>query len=250
MTIEKKITQNLFDLYRLAGSFESAKYRGIDSVEFVWNEPNPWPNFIFGNQPNAFEKADHLNRLIGEKAAPPFIICTALSQKLHQKFQSFGIRKIMEWPGMYLNPNQISHTDHSQKLKTRVLTKEQDVESWNKIVATNLFNHKAFSSGFLEHLLKHDEIKLLGGFYNGKMVSTAMSFTRNAVGGLFMISTLPDYRNSGFGKDLTRAAVDLLVADEAELIVLEANQSSYKLYQSLGFKESCKFEIYWKIGYE
>jgi len=30
--------------------------------------------------------------------------------------------------------------------------------------------------------------------------------------------------------------------------VLEANRESERTYRNLGFKEYCKFDIYWKVG--
>lgn len=53
--------------------------------------------------------------------------------------------------------------------------------------------------------LTGDDIRLYMGVYRGISVARPMCFVAGGVTGVYRVTTLPEYRNRGIGKHITRA---------------------------------------------
>ena len=95
-----------------------------------------------------------------------------------------------------------------------------------------------------KNFLYDESVHFYLAFLGEKPVATSMLFTSAGIAGLYMISTLPEHRNSGIGKTVTLES--LLAAEKMGYKIggLFATQLGEIVYRKLGFGEFCKFDIY------
>jgi ribosomal protein S18 acetylase RimI-like enzyme len=111
-----------------------------------------------------------------------------------------------------------------------------------------LFNGRQIGQKALLHLVGAAECCLYTGFCGGKPAGTLLSYTRNQVAGLYMITTLPGFRKRGIARQLTKTALRDAASGKCLYAVLESTPMGLPLYHKAGFKEYCNFDIYWMMG--
>ncbi|MCX5847987.1 MAG: GNAT family N-acetyltransferase [Deltaproteobacteria bacterium] len=89
--------------------------------------------------------------------------------------------------------------------------------------------------------------KLFLAYFKGKPVATSLLFTHNNSAGIYYVSTLPAYRNKGFGLMITQAAMQAAKDVGFKDVILQATPLGAKVYIRAGFKEYCRADIY-KLG--
>jgi GNAT superfamily N-acetyltransferase len=100
----------------------------------------------------------------------------------------------------------------------------------------------AFVSSF--DLAAQSPQKLFLAYFNGKPVATSLLFTHENSAGIYYVSTLPAYRNKGFGLKITQAAMQTAKESGFKNVILQATPLGAKVYIRAGFKEYCRAEIY------
>ena len=86
--------------------------------------------------------------------------------------------------------------------------------------------------------------KLFLAYFDGKPVATSLLFTHNNSTGIYYVSTLPAFRNKGFGLKITQAAMQAAKESGFKNVILQATPLGAKVYIRAGFKEYCRAEIY------
>jgi len=86
--------------------------------------------------------------------------------------------------------------------------------------------------------------KLFLAYFDGKPVATSLLFTHKNSAGIYYVSTLPAYRNKGFGLKITQAAMQAAMQAGFKNVILQATPLGAKVYTRAGFKEYCRAEIY------
>ena len=86
--------------------------------------------------------------------------------------------------------------------------------------------------------------KLFLAYCEGKPVATSLLFTHKNSAGIYYVSTLPAFRNKGFGLAITQGAMQAAMQDGFKNVILQATPLGAKVYIRTGFKEYCHAEIY------
>ena len=86
--------------------------------------------------------------------------------------------------------------------------------------------------------------KLFLAYFDGKPVATSLLFTHKNSAGIYYVSTLPAFRNKGFGLKITQAAMQAAKESGFKNVILQATPLGAKVYIRAGFKEYCQAEIY------
>jgi len=73
------------------------------------------------------------------------------------------------------------------------------------------------------------------GFHRSRAVAAVQTFLDDGVVGLYWIGVVPDARRRGFGREITRHAIDRAKRDGARRAVLHANEPAIAVYEGLGF---------------
>jgi len=86
--------------------------------------------------------------------------------------------------------------------------------------------------------------KLFLAYFEEKPVATSLLFTHNNTAGIYYVSTLPAFRNNGFGLKITQAAMQAAKESGFKNVILQATPLGTKVYIRAGFKEYCRADIY------
>jgi predicted GNAT family acetyltransferase len=86
--------------------------------------------------------------------------------------------------------------------------------------------------------------KLFLAYLDKKPVATSLLFTHKNSAGIYYVSTLPAFRNKGFGLMITQAVMQAAKESGFKNVILQATPLGAKVYIRAGFKEYCHAEIY------
>ncbi|MEA3495054.1 MAG: GNAT family N-acetyltransferase [Bacteroidota bacterium] len=243
MNVEKEIQNNLFAFYKLVASEASLNFFHGD--DYKWVNSIPWPNFIFDENPNKIEKiikevADKKNKEI-----PSFWITknTHNNLKFQHLLSDANFLKVMTWPGMAIDLSKNSFDKPKLKV-TQVKTKEQ-LKEWFKVIDLSFFYKRSSEEEIFIKIFNSQKVVLYIGYHNSVAVATSLMFSNNKSAGLYMIASLPEYRNKGFGREITKIALVDAKNSGHRIAVLQATKDAFEMYKKIGFKEYCNFDIYW-----
>ena len=92
-----------------------------------------------------------------------------------------------------------------------------------------------------------EQIRYYLGRIEGRPVATAAQFFWGGLGGIWWVTTVPEFRKRGVASDITRAALVDAKHLGYRAVMLEALPGVIPMYRRLGFKEYCRINVYrWK----
>jgi len=74
-------------------------------------------------------------------------------------------------------------------------------------------------------------------------VSSSLVFFEDDIGGIYFVSTVPEFRRRGFGSVITAAALMEARRRGCKTAILHATEMGYPIYRRLGFEEVCVVEM-------
>jgi Acetyltransferase (GNAT) family. len=255
MDLIKHIEENFFAVCRYWGSLNSsltqagsiwAMNTGVSISDFnwVWNE-KPLTN------DNAKSIADI--KEIYKKLNLRFwwwIYPSGQSPKTGDRLQDAGLRLIEKVPCMAADLNDsASEKQIPDNITISPVKDKNDLLIWADISFHGFEmpprareQYGAFVSSF--DLGAQSPQKLFLAYFEGKPVATSLLFTHNNSAGIYYVSTLPAYRNKGFGLRITQAAMQAAKESGFKNVILQATPLGAKVYIRAGFKEYCRADIY------
>lgn len=131
-----------------------------------------------------------------------------------------------------------------ENFKIFQVSTKNTLDKWQKVVSHAMFGGGYLGIDLFENLLGNEKVNFFLGTIKGKPVSSSLLFLSSGVAGLFMISTLPQYRNKGIGTITT--LTPLLEARRKGIKYggLFATYLGERIYLRIGFKKICSFDIY------
>ena len=256
MDYNQKIEGNLYGLYTAVARAAGLEYQQEDHYSWVRNPAGSWPSYVFDLDMDMMTSKDFIDQLAGRmrrKEIPPIIVnrLPGNAEAYYEITRQNGLREIYGWTGMALEKSAFaSRANKETDLKVMKVSGPDQVKYWMDIVNTALFNSKSLSSEIATVLRSIIGMELYLGLVSDVPVCTALSFHPDEVAGLYMISTLPEYRGKGYGTLVTVSAIENCFGSGAETIILHASGMGENIYRRLGFKDYCKFGILWMVGKE
>jgi GNAT superfamily N-acetyltransferase len=255
MDLIKHIEENFFAVCRYWGSLNSSFTQAgsigamntgvaISDINWVWNE-KPLTN------DNAKSIADI--KEIYKKLNLRFwwwIYPRGQSPKTSSLLQNAGLRLIEKVPCMAADLNDSASEEQLPDYITISPVKDKnDLLIWGDISFHGFEmprrareQYGAFVSSF--DLAAQSSQKLFLAYFDGKPVATSLLFTHKNTAGIYYVSTLPAYRNKGFGLNITQAAMQAAKESGFRNVILQATPLGAKVYKRAGFKEYCQADIY------
>ncbi len=181
---------------------------------------------------------------------PPFLIVPGLpGEATILFFRRQGIREILRWEGMYLEPEIYERpASLPEQYEVRPPLGPSMLNDWRDIVQKVMLTNKEFPTRLLEQCASDLRIDLLCGFCNGRPVSTGMAYRNETVAGLYFIATLPEFQGKGYAKALVARFIEDCFSSGIREIVLHASGEGEKLYRRLGFVPDGTLHTFWKLG--
>lgn len=246
------MTQNHKALFeQLAKSKDLTKVYEQDGFYSVLANNNVYPKLTLGYEPDVFQEQsfDNYFQAIEKQSASPYIIFQVdeNTSSIDSLLKRNGFRAIEEWTSMSISLDNLPK-ENSGKLQIVKVENEAQLQQWLKVVEQTMFNNTPIETGIFEQLMTDDNINLWLGYLDNQTVCTALSFVHSCSVGLYMISTLNDFRVKGFGQEITLKALLDASSKGVSQGVLQATKLGINMYRKIGFQENGKFQIYWKVG--
>jgi GNAT superfamily N-acetyltransferase len=252
--IQSLIQNNLFSLYK---EFAAAgDYNCASKTDYSWihSDKSIFPKHIF--QVDFAADNASLSLLadeIKDGIAPPFMIfrCDEAPADFINKLMAHGFKQVMQWPGMAFEMKEQPYFVQNQSnIIISSINCQEDIINWANIVETCLFKGEKFDRNTLVNLTNNPCFTFYLGYIDGQPAGTLLSFTDNKqITGFYMVSTVPKHRKKGIARSLVSKAIYDASVKKSPYIVLESTPEGLSLYLQTGFKEYCKFAIYWLLGY-
>lgn len=80
--------------------------------------------------------------------------------------------------------------------------------------------------------------------FNDKPAATSLMFLHESAGGIYFVSTLPQYRKKGIGLAVTLATMRAAKKAGARCVTLQSSPDGLRVYRQAGFKEYCRADVY------
>jgi hypothetical protein len=249
--VMSNLEKNIYNFYI---TIAESTGRGINtgkSIKCVNTHPSCWPNYIFDAkfaQNRIKDEVELLKQRIRTGTVPNswFIGPGSASVFLPESPEQFGFTKAFSWPGMSITIGEMnSQFQVSDDFIINEVKNMDSLNQWSDIINTGMFGYGFEGVNLFKNLLGKKDIKLFLGFFNDLPVSTSLMYLNSGVAGLFLISTLPDFRRRGFGIQLTLAPVKKAFEYGYEYAGLFATSSGERIYKKIGFHKICDFDIYY-----
>jgi GNAT superfamily N-acetyltransferase len=255
MDLIKHIEENFFAVCRYWGSLNSSLIHtgsigamntgvAISDINWVWNE-KPLTNDAAKTIADIKKIYQKLNLHFWWWIYP-----CGQSPKTSSMLQDAGLRLIEKVPCMAADlNNSVSDKQIPDNVTISPVKDKNDLLIWENISFHGFEmplrakeQYGTFISSF--DLSMQSPQKLLLAFYNGKAVATSLLFTHKNSAGIYYVSTLPAYRNKGFGLKITQAAMHTAKESGFKNVILQATSLGAKVYIRAGFKEYCRADVY------
>jgi GNAT superfamily N-acetyltransferase len=93
-------------------------------------------------------------------------------------------------------------------------------------------------------LTDQSEQKLFLASWKGKPAATSLLFLHEEAGGIYFVSTRPEYRTKGIGLAVTLATMRAIKQAGARYATLQSSPDGLRIYQQAGFTEYCRADVY------
>jgi Acetyltransferase (GNAT) family. len=251
----ENIEENSFAVGRYWGSLNSSLTQAgsiwvmntgvsISDLNWVWNE-KPLTNDNAKSIADIKESYKKLNLRFWWWVYP-----SGQSSKTRAMLQDAGLCLIEKVPCMAADLNDsASEKQNPNNITSSPVKDKKDLLIWGDISFHGFEmpqrareQYGAFVSSF--DLGNQSPQRLFLAYFDGKPVATSLLFTHKNTAGIYYVSTLPAYRNKGFGLNITQAAMQAAKESGFRNVILQATPLGAKVYKRAGFKEYCRADVY------
>jgi predicted GNAT family acetyltransferase len=243
------IEKNLHNFYKTLAKVSGVKLH--EEKDIIWTTAEP--HLIFWAQ---FEKQASDTRIqevikqMKEGKAPSTWLVGPLTKPadINRRLAREGFYLWQQWSGMAVNLAEAAEgLMLPPGLEVERVQTVKSMKDWIEVVNISMFSGSGVDEKLHWHMSKEQNVQYYLAKFDGVPVAASMMNLSPESAGIYMVSTLPSYRNRGFGTAVV--SIPLMDARMAghKLGVLEANKLGEGLYRRIGFKDYCQFYIFRKI---
>ncbi|MFX1377637.1 MAG: GNAT family N-acetyltransferase [Promethearchaeota archaeon] len=242
------IEKNLDEFYIKSSKHSNFTSNFDEKVSWVRAQNSDWPDCIFKasfDKKTIKNEIKNIRTLIRKGKAPNGWTIGPLTkpQNLGSQLEKFGFSNVYHQVGMAVKLDKLKRGQNIENdLMIEKVVDEKSLIQWSGVVS------KVFDLSIdIEHL-KFIQLQKEAHFYLGKFnklpVSTLLLYLSSGVAGLHAVSTLPNYRNQGFGLTISRTALIDAYNMGYYVGVLQASSLGERVYRKLGFQKYCDIISY------
>jgi D-alanine--poly(phosphoribitol) ligase subunit 1 len=244
LSTHQQIIFNFYALFKYLFQNSTSEYKTNADFNTVITPNSTWPNFTFNLKLKpeiAKSQLNELINLINKKQTPNYIILDEEQINQHENvLTKLGFVPLAKWACLAFE-KEIPYTILNNKLEIKKITTEEDLNKWVK-VASSGFGELDFS--LFQNCLTKKEIIFYAGYYQSKMVATAMLFFNNDTAGIYHVVTLPAARNKGFGSQLFRHCQKEAIQNGAKKIITQSTEQGLNAWKGIGMKQYGNFYLF------
>ncbi|MFW9772612.1 MAG: GNAT family N-acetyltransferase [Candidatus Thorarchaeota archaeon] len=242
------IENNLDDFYVKSTNHQNFDLVSNIKINWVRAKYVDWPNCIFkANLENSNLDAEisQVKTLIANNKAPNAWTLGPLTKpyNLGSILEQSGFINVYHQAGMYLQLQDLRSMDlKSNSLDVKIVDNLVMLQQWSNLIS-DVFSIR-IDPELLKYLLHEQEAQFYIGYHNGLPASSLLLYLSSGVAGLHAVSTLPKYRNKGFGLIISGIALKNALKQGYRIGVLQASKMGEGVYRKLGFKKQCDIFSY------
>ncbi len=247
-SISYYIERNLDDFYIKSSEHPNFTSSEIEKVSWVFAKNADWPDCIFRanfKSLNIKSEINNIGNLIKNGRAPNGWTVGPLTRPkdLGIKLEKYGFSNVYHQAGMAVDLKDLEKKQITQNnLIIQRVESEESLIYWANIVS-EVFNLKV-DFAHLKFINAQKEAHFYIGIFKEEPISTLLLYLSSGVAGLHAVSTLPKYRNRGFGFAISRSALIEAFKRDYYVGVLQASSLGEKIYRKLGFEKYCDIISY------
>ncbi|MFX0041183.1 MAG: GNAT family N-acetyltransferase [Candidatus Heimdallarchaeota archaeon] len=247
-SINYYIEKNLDDFYIKSSEHPNFNSSGNEKVSWILALNADWPDGIFRvnfEDHNIKREIKKVRHLIKVGIAPNAWTVGPLSKpkNLGAKLEKYGFSNVYHQAGMAVELEDLKNKPMEEnKLIIQKVQDEESLNQWSDVVS-EVFNLRT-DFDHLNFLLLKKEVQFYLGYFEKKPVSALLLYLSSGVAGLHAVSTIPEYRNRGFGLSINRSALIDAFNMGFYIGVLQASSLGEKVYRKLGFQKYCDINTY------
>jgi GNAT superfamily N-acetyltransferase len=181
-----------------------------------------------------------------QKRSLPAIICIApgIDEKTEALVQQRGFPRVNPHPGMSLFPIP-QPAEAPASMVVRPVKDENDLRLFQTTAEAGFGMPYSLPQRVLTtNFLNHPNVFMYLGYIGEKPVSTSILVVSGPVAGIYFVSTLPEYRQRGYGMTMSWHAVNEGRKLGCEIATLQASAMGRPIYAKMGFGITCDFRRY------
>ncbi|KYK31686.1 MAG: hypothetical protein AYK19_16585 [Theionarchaea archaeon DG-70-1] len=248
------IEGNFHDLYIFLGQ-QSNRTLSVDSpIWWLITKPSLWPNTLFNAQFEPSTVEERIDQIIAEIEADRVPSVWAVGpgstpDDLGNRLERKGFTKKGTQIGMAANLVALSaDSTLPEDSSVQIVTDQDTLSKWTATVEKGMFGQNIFDPSFLEALLGKPTVTFYLGTCSGNPVATSFLFLSSGVAGIYLVSTLPEYRRRGIGTAMTVKPLLDARAMGHRIGILQANPAAESMYARIGFNRYCTFDFFkWEM---
>ncbi len=246
--INSYIEKNLDDFYTKCTEHSNFSSHIDDKISWILAKNSEWPDCIFRANFEHLKIGNEIKNikyLIKKGKAPNGWTVGPLTkpQNLGELLLKNSFSNFYQQAGMALNLKELEQKHfYEDDLLIDVISTEEPLKRWGTIVSS-VFKIK-IDFELLRFLLGKKEAIFYIGYLKEKAVSTLLLYLSSGVAGLHAVSTLPEFRNKGYGLKISRRALMDASNMNYSVGVLQASSLGEKIYRKLGFNKFCDIMSY------
>jgi hypothetical protein len=246
------IEDNLIQLFNYFADIGGLNHEKEKHYSWVKAHPAVWPNYVYSlsfTDEQAQFIIKELVSLISHDVAPSFLIAgPRLASKQFADIASVhGVRPVMQWSGMAKNIDPNIEVEENKSVEILIVENEKLLTDWLKITENVIFNGQLQHSVCYWEMLKSPFFKLFIAIVDKRPVATTLLFINEKTAGIYMVACLPEFKKPDVTKSIINYALAHAFDAGCKISILQANKTMEDFFLSMGYKEYCRFNIYWKI---
>jgi ribosomal protein S18 acetylase RimI-like enzyme len=223
-----------------------------DAVWFYSGIPDPLFNGVLSTRLTAAGVAEtvaQLNTQIAARGAPAlwWIGPRAQPEQIGALLEQHGLQLVGEVPGMAIDLGAIdSALDLPPELTIQAASGADMPALWARTAGLGS-GLPADALEALEHLettIDDTSRRRYLGFVEGQPIATSALVLAAGVAGIYAVATLPAARRRGIGRLMTLLPLLEARRQGYRVGVLQASTMGYPLYEQIGFREVCRYQLY------
>ncbi len=240
MDTQQNIVQNLFSFFTFLSENSTSNFSDRTYCNIIKTPNSIWPNFTYNVEPS-IGALTHLKELLDNKKAPNYIIFYEGQVRVNEDvFTELDFVPLAEWACLEYD-SKTKSTEQIQDFEVKKVTTEEELEQWTK-VASSGFDQLDYA--LFQQCFENEQVEFYAGYYQSKMVSSAMLFIDGDTTGIYHVVTLPEYRKKGFGSQLFSHCQDEATKTGAKHVIAQSTQQGLSAWKKIGMKQYGNFYLF------
>ncbi|MCF8012325.1 MAG: GNAT family N-acetyltransferase [Clostridiales bacterium] len=217
----------------------------------VKTDSNFWANFIYNVKREECNLKSRVQFVKGKMQCNEYpskwVVGPSSSQSgLEYRLEENGFEKQERWIGMAADLTLFEKKDLSKPdgLMIKTVEEIEDLSDWVGVASKGLCGGKNIDENLFKKLLHKPYVKCYLGLYNGKPAATSMLFLTSSAAGIYLVSTLSEYRKMGIGNAVVLTPLLYAASMGYHIAILQASEMGRKMYKKIGFNQYGDFSVY------